>query len=178
MSIEPDIMTCSRCGFRTGSSRLWGIFQYIMADDIYLDVPRTAGWCYSCNNISPIENFPDRLKTEEEIGSLKKELSQISTFKLKFFKSARKKAEYFNEMIKEKELLLKLMKHHTSPPRCLECGSTEVKIVVFPSVDEGTTAELNFRHPNCGGKFVVSKSEILFSMLFKPRIYNINGELI
>ncbi len=186
---EPMLISCSRCGFETSSRRIWGNFNYLMPNNTSLSIFRTSGWCRSCANIEPVEQFPDRQKTKAEIAALEKaRLPSDAPKSPKWFRwflfskrraaKLRREQAYLNREILEKQMILRFLDLRTDSPCCLSCGSEDISIVDIPSVQAGEVVEIPFAHPDCGGMFTVRRAGVRLTMSFPLRTYTLNGKSV
>jgi len=174
-----EVILCSLCNYSTNEAILWGVYEYVISDNVFLHMKRTYGWCYSCKEIKPIEVLPDKPKLEKELevlNSTRKRWTALTEFK------SNRALETVDEKIKEIQDCLKFLNLRKAPPRCLTCGSTDVVNIVRPNVQEGESVQLAFTHPGCGGTFTVKNSRndsgIRFNWRIYRRLYSVNGQFI
>lgn len=180
MSMPVQItISCSLCDFSTSEMIIWGYYRYMISENVFHNISRAYGWCYSCKNIEPVEDFPNKQELEKELEVLNNKSKRWNA--LTGFKSNRA-IETVDKEIKKIQEWLPFLNLRKDPPRCLTCGSTDIVKIGVPHVKEGETFQLTFTHPNCGGTFTVSNkkddSAIRFCMSFPPKLYDINGQAI
>ena len=187
MSVADTEIWCESCGFRSGSGRIWGFFIYIYRygspDSHETYVNRVAGWCQRCANIEAIEDLTASVRLAEDLGRKIANLQRISRsllYRLFGFGES-----HLNEIRagihrdeKELRLLAVLFHRRTAPPRCLKCGSVEVRPIYLPDPREGEVLELNTRHPGCGGRLLAMKSSIRLNVRLLRRIYDEEGNFL
>lgn len=115
--------------------------QYVFNDD-RLDVMAALGWCHAEASITEIEFLPTPDKIDHDIAGL--EDCDRAAQQMGF--------EHDPEIDRDIQYLRKfraLAETRTDPPRCLQCGSTQI--------DEGITIKgvEQIIHPHCGGSIKV-----------------------
>jgi len=138
--------TCDRC---QAEARYWirpRIYQ--LADDITCTLSDERVWCYDCNTLRSAESFPSADFLNELIEILRS--GELPTWEVEYLSILeRSKDEWIAELLKEAVVRLRWLETRQSPPRCLECGSTNfVHLPERPKVVDNL-----FEHPGCGGTF-------------------------
>ena len=187
MSVADTEIWCESCGFKSGSGRVWGYFIYIYRygspDCHETHANRVAGWCQHCANIESIEDLTASVRLAEERDKKVTDLERISRsllFRL-FGVGKSRLNEIRAEIIRDEDelrLLAVLFEKRTAPPRCLRCGSIEVRPIHLPNPRDGEVLEMSIRHPECGGKLFEKKSSIRFNVRFLRRIYDKEGNFL
>ena len=176
MSLESLSIRCEACDFASSSMRIWGQYLYKTSPHSVIYVNRTAGWCYSCQNISPIEDFTDYENVKQELQEyIEKRIAHEKTMMYRLFSYKSKDHLYINDRIVQLTDRLRLYENRVSPPKCLECGSTDVVPVKLPYYSDSDKHPLNFIHPNCGGTLYIQNTMIRFTMRFTKRFYDVEG---
>lgn len=183
MSVNILDIKCDKCNFRSSSNRLWGRYVYELPDGEWLTIPRSAGWCYDCQNIQPVETLSiEELKIKDhgnnnlqkersikEYGTIKSILSLFG-----FYRSPMKKE--LKDVVPDVDILRrKFSSLRQDPAKCLICGQVNVTVIKLISEREGPLA---LSHPNCGGKLYVRESNTSFHCKFASRVYDIQGNYI
>jgi hypothetical protein len=136
MSLPQVIYACERCSSRWGDD--FAPRKYRLPSREMVPVKSTMGWCKICANLVAIEDTDDagHLLTELEIilSELKRGDSSLRWFRRK------KPSDSLDFRIAEVRDAILRLGFRKSAPRCLHCGSTEIRKAEFPS-----------QHPGCGG---------------------------
>lgn len=154
MSLSPEVYKCTECSF-TQPIKGYPI-QYVYShEDFLVDIPRSTSWCDECNSIVNSEYFLDVMKLPSKFQPSDSD-KQILTIKL----------------------IVSLRK---SPPRCLECGSTNITQIEKINSKEEMHIKGSALHPECGGYlYYMEDEECPFRVSFNYsnptiRMYDIEG---
>ena len=176
MSLESLSIRCEACDFASSSMRIWGQYVYKTSPHSVIYVNRTAGWCYSCQNIAPIEDFTDYEDMKQELQVyIEKRNKHEKTIRYSLFSYVSKEHRRIRDHIWQLSDRLIFCDERVSPPKCLECGSTDVVPVKLPYYSDNDKHPLDFTHPNCGGKLYIKNTLIRFTMRFSERFYDAEG---
>lgn len=141
--------TCNRCQAEVRYSiRSW---SYRLADDIECTLHASRVWCNDCNTLRSAEYFPTMDYLKAKIERLRG--GQLPEWEVEYLSqrgmSKKDLDEFAADLLKEATVYLGLIEARQSPPRCLECASTNfVRIPERPDVVDDY-----FEHPGCGGTF-------------------------
>jgi hypothetical protein len=203
MSVPGVDISCDQCGYHGSTVVVFGIFKYSTPRGT-ISLPRTLGWCSSCDSVSPIEDDSREMRIKSLVADLeyakdkinreKKELLRKTPLLTRIFST---KEPYSESLIYLQEQAVWISSEMTVPVilseylgcsrkvRCLTCGSSQVRR--FPKLPEGLNdfydnhrikLPIGMKHPGCGGDLFASTSKIRLSIHFKDRIYSLNGERI
>jgi len=119
---------------------------YMTPDAIPPRLHCQAAWCYGCESLSQAEKLLSRDQLIEFHGSGSKIIQEME-----FRNGWSKKQIGFHQQRIDGQLEsgLRLQRIRRTPPRCLRCGSTNIKHYSSEEISEG-----KYRHPNCGGYFI------------------------
>lgn len=112
---------------------------YSFPDETVIALDDGFGWCKSCATVTQCGNLPSLVDVERFLHQIEGNVS----------------ADLLNETRRVRDWLLS----RTSPPRCLTCSGTDVKL--FPSCwsvyrdDDPERDFLDIAHPRCGGSLRV-----------------------
>jgi hypothetical protein len=147
---------CDRCD---------GKFCYVGFSDWYYNLdgrrlPVAVGpsWCLHCRTLRSAEALPTIEECEREL----ERLSQLRT--------ARGTRAASPKAIEYALLTLEWRRKRVSAPRCLRCGTTELRVLDTAPRD----GLLPFEHPDCGGTIAYSKG---FLGSATPTLYSAEGLL-
>ena len=57
MSAPSINLDCEKCDFHGCTTVSWGIYSYLINEELELSINRTLGWCFTCETFKPIESF-------------------------------------------------------------------------------------------------------------------------
>jgi len=203
MSIPGVDIICSHCDYSGSTAVVFGIFKY-QTPLGKISVPRTLGWCHSCDSTAPI-NCADKTVKRESLAddiesleiSLLEELEHAEksrSFVTRLFSSKLRDNNVIRQLRSELNALKCeldqpsiLSDYLTSPqkPHCLSCGSTNV--FQFPEMprdlddfdsNDRTPKPIGVEHPDCGGQMYAQVSDIRINRRFSERLYTLDGERI
>lgn len=140
MSLPALKVRCTGCSIESGVLRGGITLIYRLPDGTTAETYRTFGWCRSCDAVQSMESRLSAKEIQAEIADLPRR---------RLFGFDRGVADP-TELVRL-EILLRLAQWRRSPPRCLECGGTDISILNF--AEDGSTEVVH----SCGGK------------LFEPR---------
>ena len=175
-------LVCSKCEFKGSDAVVWGDFRYIKGG---LEIPlsRTLGWCASCSDFTPIEDFAikDELLSDidEALEAIKVRTRRWASFSV----LGRTRKERQDELVRLSALIahLALIGERKGMERCLHCGSASVERFdgdysgLAPYASKETTVNTGFYHPGCGGEFMASIHPMRFHYIFEPRFFSVEG---
>ena len=199
MSVPGVDISCNRCDYHGSTIVVFGSFKYSIPHGT-IALPRTLGWCSSCNSLAPIED----VSRDVRIKSLAHDLKDIQDQKKALIRKAPLLKRMFSSQQPDSESILELQEQAawisselsdpdvlseylgcSRKPRCLNCGSFEV--CKFPQLPEGLNnfydenrikIPVGMKHPSCGGELLACTSLGRLNMRFKDRLYSLYGESI
>lgn len=184
MSMPFKIIKCDTCDYEAHSSCIWGNFDYVDPDGTQFDVNRTYGWCYSCQDIRPIEDLSDEEQLEDGINTNFQKIADIKSSDLlgRFLQLLGKNGwqiSNLKEDIKNNQRRLEFLHERKSPPKCLTCSSTDIKRLNLPNTQGSNIEKITeFKHPNCGGHLLVKNSEWMVNVALSTKEYDLNGHFL
>lgn len=116
---------------------------------------KTNAWCHDCKKITYAEDLPtiDEIREEyEHFGVPGPPVKGIRALMRRFDR-------HYHETMLELSNTLTWREQRKNPPRCLECGMTNIVLLEFRNLDETSVAVSNFRH-SCGGELVHDFSDM------------------
>jgi hypothetical protein len=128
-----DHIACDKCSYERSYPHR--NYDYHMPDGNHVYVIVGRGWCHSCEQIVETEYLP-------ALDQIEKELRYIAGYSKEAVTPASIAASIKVRREWENRKALALIRK--SPPRCLECGSTNIEV---------QTSDANglLLHPRCGG---------------------------
>jgi len=203
MSVPGVNISCDRCEYGGSTGVVFGLFKYRTPRG-NISLPRDLGWCLSCNSLTSIEETSRdaRCKSlEEDLESINREIEEEKRDLLKrvpFFKRIFSSPQLRSETLEKLQgqadwisseisspVLLEDYLNNPRKPRCLTCGSDEVrKVPEMPDSlnnfndDHRVKIPIGMEHPGCGGQLLASTSEVRFHRRFNDRVYDLNGNSI
>jgi hypothetical protein len=113
--------------YRDGrAEQLWGIrgFYYVLGADLLLCFLPTPAWCHNCAGHCHAEDL-------EDVETLKSKLKQLDDPQSEWYRTQpRPTADLVAHSRQHYQNQLRLWEQRTSPPRCVNCGKTEVSFFV------------------------------------------------
>lgn len=203
MSVPATDITCDRCDYTGSTGVAFGIFKY-QTPFGKITLPRTLGWCNSCESLAPIEDVDQIIRYK----SLKNDLSELESALSEEIDKAKKempllarlfsKQEPDNEVIREIRVSLVNYSQELARPsalasylmlggeaHCLTCGSSDVfRFPKIPSgLDDFYSTErhprlIGIKHPGCGGEMYAATSTVRLNRRFSEKTYSLYGKRI
>lgn len=158
---------CDRCK-RPETVRFCTESYYQLDDGREIRVSDEPVWCYQCKCVRSAERLddPDRLAVSLDRLNASGITDEMRDAAELFEQSPE---EVYTERIAYDAARLAWRRARRSPPRCLECGSTN-----FVALVRGPQGRLDsFSHPSCGGTF--QRVSIFHAQLASHRIMNAEG---
>jgi hypothetical protein len=88
--------------------------------------------------------------------------------------------EFWDSRLREVDRWVAMVKERTSPPKCLECGSS--RVVPYPAVvstaSVTTATPLPYEHPGYGGRFVRCPPGVRIEVGAGTRVYDREGNRV
>ena len=163
------IEKCTECKSTFTTEDLAGNYVYELVNGLSAPINRTAGWCYHCDTLRPIEDL-DPTANDRRIAELsinvKKPVGFFKSLSGKHNEQSRKDVDELRAL----ELLKQALLSRETDPKCLECGSSDVEPV---NRDAG-----GCYRPSCGGQLVENDEPIFAYMEYPLQIYSLNGDLL
>lgn len=182
MSMPFSTIQCDICLKEWVTHVFWGAYSYRLPDRRIVKVDRTLAWCDSCNNFVTMEQIPKPEETEERLAEASRQLEANKTPKKHLFldliklqiPSNPKDIKLYKKTLAKAEALKDWRVIRKSPPKCLSCGSTNVREAHL----WGSSEKEPIRHLNCGGAFLVEESKVRISKRLKHRFYDVEGNFL
>lgn len=186
MSVPFTDARCTKCSKHWGSYLLWGGFHYRIGPSRTIRIDRDLGWCHPCAEFRAVEVLPARSRLEAQLEQHRKKLKEAedkarSRVLSKLFRSVVVRDERLialnRAQVEEIMAALAWRDSRRSPPRCLECGGTDIDHI-------GTIGfapdphRIALKHPGCGGGLLVSTPEFRINMRTEDRLYDAEGRLL
>ena len=197
MSLPVTTFYCTQCDFRDGNADAWGLKEYVLPNRVRLPINRQRGWCDECRGLACVEvlSEDDRLKdlqeAERELAAYP-ERPVRSWWQLHWFILGgrwRRCVEAWERA--QFDLLCSLddandglthLRQRNNPPRCLACGSSQVRTPLVlnqgPWEDKERPKATGFIHPDCGGELWMIVDGLRVRLQPSVRRYTVEGEFI
>lgn len=163
MSAALARLTCTHCTFEQGLVDTQVKLRYEIGRTHYFDHLSTSAWCLACERIQDVEDIPtsdafsaEIIKEKEIVGG-----SRFERLKDRIGLTISRKRHWANVRLHSLNLQLEWRLRRQSPPRCLSCGSTDIRFIDWSAIavagDLGPARHVSqkFEH-SCGGKLVRS----------------------
>ena len=173
-------MECESCGHEFSFSVGSGDFWYQMPNGDRFPVDSKLGWCVSCADMVAIEDLSGaraNLELKKEEARIKASNDRPRTFLSKVFGANKAQHVDLDSLSRIHENLLFLARRR-SPPRCLECGCSDiVELPELPWPEHvGEAIPAGWLHPVCGGRVVVTGINEQFNYPYPFKCFDENGE--
>ena len=142
----PDY-TCDRCN-KTGTYR-GALREYRLATGVKLTTRDQPVWCLRCDSLQPGEWLDCINELNEIVSRLETRGLDANEIQIADFKGIAH-SYYLEDRLTYWRVCLHWRSTRKSLPRCLACGSTDVRSLIAPDYD---LPMLSFVHPQCGGTF-------------------------
>lgn len=167
-------IACTKCAFASSDARANGVFRYRLASGREIDVSRTLGWCFTCNNLEAIESSQS---LAEYFGEMRAYLDQLRSLGMPSFWQHLRGEWYLRsssavDSISENLDALEYYSGRTRKLRCLRCGGCSHMKIEFPSALSEGVLITDIRHPDCEGWLTIAPSEIRLNFKSEPKIYD------
>ena len=188
--------TCLACGLKAMEPGFGLRFAYLV-DGVSVPLKHSVGWCHACDGFASVEVFdsPEELFTlDGKLEVLRKErdaeLTRIEQSRRWWQRRGQRTSALVDldwqiERMERQAMViqqrLSFLAGRRSPPRCLQCGSTDAfPFAVIPdfTVYYGKTqgpVTLGVKHPGCGGELAVMDDGTRFSYTPTLRLYDSEG---
>lgn len=158
MSYPVTMYFCTACDFQQGDVCTWGYREYVLEDGVCIPASWKVGWCDVCGGLAAVEDLSPNQRYQEIDAAQQALAEQTCSRSLSELTDAELSArQSYMGRIDNARNSLKMLSARTSPPRCMSCLSTQVKLPEHLT-DLGdnrvaqSPAKRVFLHPNCGGE--------------------------
>jgi hypothetical protein len=175
----------------------WGTKEYALPNGLRLRAPSRLGWCHDCKGLAAVESISieDRLA---DIQRIETDLAEclpppiLPWWRLDQFifregaltleEERKRRHRSLTIALDDARDLLKLQEQRVNPPRCMECGTTNVTVPFVtnesPWEDRSQPRVSGFRHPNCGGEIFMIDDGLRIAVAPSVRRYTPQGDFI
>jgi predicted Zn-ribbon and HTH transcriptional regulator len=140
MSIDTTRIHCTGCGFEYFEDHPPVELKCSFGSEI-VSYYRTTAWCHACDTIRDAELLPSLQDLEKELLIL-----QGTSWLHLLLPAHRAQIRGTRNMIQWRQARI-------SPPRCLECGSTDISELDFKEVSPVMAVAQRYQH-SCGGTLI------------------------
>lgn len=126
--------------------------------------------------------------SDEIENALDKTARDVSRFasgplRFNFIPSNRTTTEQTVSKVRAIKLQCQILAKRQGKERCLRCGSLEARPVdelnsLRGKFNKSDQAATGFKHPNCGGEFVLVPNPFWVNVAFEPKCYDFEGHYI
>lgn len=183
MSMPSTVLSCDSCEDQTNTFILFHDFFYVY-NNIEIAASKGLGYCHECETLSVIENFDDIDYSLEQIENCSDELVQQAKKRCSFNLTrsmAERNASYAQNLTAHAYLLAISLKRK-GDERCFSCLSKNIvkfdgdmSLPFSAGCFEGEK-KTGFKHPDCGGEYIVYGSESRFNIKQDTRYYTISED--
>jgi hypothetical protein len=132
-----------------------------MAEGSTVTMERTFVWCPACREVRWGEQLANLAQLERDLAATSAR-EPVVMEELSFSVSRHQTLEdLLASRKKELESRIAWRRIRKSPPRCLECGYTDVTPLVLTETDDGDEKWTSREHPGCGGIVTVLPQMVL-----------------
>jgi len=179
MSMPHLYLRCELCDQEWTLGSLVGRSSYQLRDGSLAQLHKTLSWCNSCGCYSPVEKMDNKESLHAKLGSLfldaseaEKSIHPLILFIFKMFgKKASERLRDIQREVSENQASLKMLSSRKSPPKCLNCGSTDIS--------HKSAFDPPEYHPNCGGEVTRHENDNLRIIYrLQHKIYDLEGHFL
>lgn len=175
MSLAHFEIQCERCGFETVNPDEHIERVYLLPEGNRIRAMVDPAWCDDCGGFRMVESFTDRKTAEAELRQMIAERDRMAEIP----KESRPGEFYnFGWRIERLEQFLPFYEHRQTPPRCLTCGGGRFTPVRIPRPAWEKTEVMEFAHPGCGGRLLVTESPMRFMRRPWTKVFDTGGTFI
>lgn len=181
MSVGTVILECDGCGASFSRGVLYGDFWYQMPNGDRYPLDRALGWCNFCALMVAVEDLSgDRVQEDIERNETWRRDAEHKLKRSLFSKLFGDEKDRIARCDAELGVLranLAFLKARLSPPRCLDCGSSDVIILPNPPWPEeiGENIPAGWNHPLCGGPMIAKALPGRLHFSYPERVFNEHG---
>lgn len=135
---------CNRCHRLVSESK--GLGHYRLPDGMEIPQFDEAAWCFECDGLQSAEQLLDIEYIGEVIQHLEEHGLDQQSRDIAHLLEKDEDSSHL-ERLWTWRAMLEWRRTRQSPPRCLRCGSTKLRMLRSP--------DSRFLHPGCGGVFSV-----------------------
>ena len=163
MSVPAARICCAGCDFETREAYQPIMVVYRLDNGKEVKTSRSQGWCFDCAAYSHIENMdtePLRWNLVRKERSRRERRYRAGELSKGFLAALRDRLERkrlrnsiarLDQELQELRDLIDIASQRKTPPRCLNCWSSNTASLTFDADDKLTN---NFRH-DCGGQLKI-----------------------
>ena len=132
-----------------------------MADGSTVTMDRTFVWCPACREVRWGEELVDLALLERDLAATlarDPEVMEELSFSVSEYETLDK---LLAGRTRELESRVAWRRIRTSPPRCLECGATNITPFVLSETEDGDDRWTLREHPGCGGIVTVLRRMVM-----------------
>ncbi len=161
MSTDSIFIHCNGCDYRHLEVFTPITIKCTIGDEI-ATYDHTTAWCNQCATISYIEFLPDIAELQFEYDRRVRPLSAQPVPKSPdcIFGSSKPllRSRRYGGNIKDLKNRINWRQARQAPPHCLTCGTADITLVDFESINGSQPISKNFRH-SCGGALVIDHKD-------------------
>ncbi|MFZ4860376.1 MAG: hypothetical protein ACOYL3_28800 [Desulfuromonadaceae bacterium] len=157
MSTDSIIIHCDGCEYRHHEIFVPITIKCRVGDEI-VTYDHTTAWCNQCATIRYIEFLPDLAELQFEYDRRVRPLSAQPVPKSADCRFGSSKpllrTRWYGGNVKELKNRIIWRQARLAPPHCLTCGTADITLVDYESINGSELISKNFRH-SCGGALVI-----------------------
>ena len=161
MSTDSIIIHCNGCDYRHREVFAPKTIKCTIGDEI-ATYDHTTAWCNQCATIRYIEFLPDLAELQFEYDRRIRPLFAQPVPKSADCRFGSSKpllrTRWYGGSIKELKKRITWRQARHAPPHCLTCGTADITLVDFESINGSEPISKNFRH-SCGGALVIERKD-------------------
>lgn len=151
--------TCDQCRYRGLLDDV--LRSYEFTEQVTLTIQRVAAWCPRCQGVAWSEMIPPLADINLRISEFERRDQTALDAVLPFVSRHSSLADLVASRLDDLRRRAAWVRGRQSPPRCLECGSTEIIPMTSGQTCSGNPKWTLSPHPNCGGTLTVLTEPIL-----------------
>lgn len=150
---------CDRCSY--GAKFSDPLRSYEMSGGATVTVERTFVWCAACRAVQWGEKLADLADLERDLSATKTGEPSVIERLSAWVDRHQTLEDLLSRRVRDLESRIAWRRIRSSGPRCLECGSTEVRSLVQSETRSGNDKWTLREHPGCGGIVIVLQQAVL-----------------
>ena len=157
--MSTHIAKCDKCSY--GADFSDPLRSYEMPDGTTISMRKTFVWCRVCREVRWGEELAELAEYERELVATTARDS-IVLEELSFSVSRDKTLEQLlTARTQDLQAQIAWRRRRSSPPRCLECGSSEIATFVYSETEAEDDMWTLKEHPGCGGSIRVLRKMVI-----------------
>lgn len=185
MSMPYSVITCNACDKHWSTTSTWHIYCYSLPDGRTTRADCSLSWCHSCNEFRPVERIPTKDAVAKALAAKIEELAVLRKRPLEKLRRLLSWGNILRKISQETAWAIKDLEKaqaaydwralRESPPKCLECGSTNTQDI---DISKWERSGSTMSHPRCTGQLSIEDSGIRIALVHQKYCYDVEGNFL